>query len=118
MSPHAEKSGPAGSIAAEPTPGEWKAQRSRIVGSDLWTVSVGNVLLATTKDPFTDDIAVTETNARLMAAAKNMLAVMKKHEAVLTRRAGMGVRTATISELNHMLADFRAAIAKAEGRPQ
>jgi hypothetical protein len=55
-----------------------------------------------------------QANARLIAAAPDMLAALKKHERVLSMRTTYGAKAKpTVQELNDMLDDFRAAIAKA-----
>jgi hypothetical protein len=110
---------------AEPTPGEWYADRADLnaddpddADPDRWAVLVKvegrphSFLVATVENGAPGDTMDTEeANARLMAASKDLLAALKACAAVC---AG---ETSNKGGLIAALELARSALAKAEARP-
>lgn len=94
------------------TPGPWRAERSKL--NDLWTVYCGRGKnIAAVHDPYGSDDAVCEANARLAAAAPELLEALRDTARILDAvrySAGLGK-----NQLER-LAKAKAAIAKAETR--
>jgi len=92
------------------TPGPWTIR--------VATASIPTIHVSSERGHFASVFGARHVqDARLIAAAPDMLATLRTHENRLSQCAARGERAKpTTAELNDMLADFRAAIAKAEGR--
>jgi hypothetical protein len=99
-------------IAAH-TPGPWSAARSKL--NDLWTVYAPKEKnIAAVHDPYGDDDAVSEANARLCAAAPDLLDALKVM--VLVAEDQGPKWRAKLPGSGSPLGRAQSAIAKAEGR--
>lgn len=106
------------STQAQHTPGPWdwdfKSDHVRVWAGNWRDKSI------VAEVPHADVLGRTpeiEANAHLIVAAPDMLEALRKAERALSLRTTYGTKAKpTVAELNVMLDDFRAAIAKAEGR--
>ena len=102
------------------TPGPWELDEGD--DGDNFTIRAdGEFVTRLTKSRYTDDRRDPEAyaNAALIAAAPDLLAALKLLTAaasnVCTQTDGIGVIN-KVAELRPLIADMRAAIARAEGR--
>jgi hypothetical protein len=97
---------------AKHTPGPWRVGKNglTISGGDCWRVA--DVFRSVTDDPELGD-SINEANARLIAAAPDLLAMVKRAlRDVEARCRAQGINV----DMNVDVVNYRAAIAKAEGK--
>ncbi len=104
-------------MSAKHTPGPWYANSVRVIGDakgcDIGAANGANVALVH-YDPLDAEPPEVKANARLIAAAPDMLAALK--EASDGLRYWQPQTTRGVSECNRITTMVHAAIAKAEGR--
>jgi hypothetical protein len=113
---------------AQHTPGPWVADVSMVSGRVKNSVFSGphkNQILSTARDPYGDDNAVAEANARLIAAAPDLLAALEdlltfdrvERPAFRSKPMGASGSEARIQQDKMVALEdaARAAIAKATG---
>ena len=97
-------------MSAAHTPGPWEFVQAGSGNFPTWNVRLGNRDRGFIRLPATADMDVMDADARLIAAAPDLLEALKQIEPILTRMYGPQA-----AELPPMQV-VRAAIAKAEGR--
>lgn len=101
------------------SPGPWRARPS-IPNMGLWCVYAGkhaNHILATAGDPYGNDIAVAEANARLIAASPDLLAMLELAVAIITENGKLVFDGAHGAAMARMRAAIVKATISAPGSP-